>query len=74
MTRKERWIVGAGVAAALAAAAYTSTASAAAENITYTYDARGRLIKVQRTIGTNAMVTTNYVIDNAENRALKNTT
>lgn len=46
----------------------------AAETITYTYDARGRLVKVERTGTINNNVTTNYVIDKAENRTNKTTT
>jgi hypothetical protein len=46
----------------------------AAETITYTYDARGRLIKVERTGTVNNGVTTNYTIDKADNRTNKTTT
>ena len=45
-----------------------STAADAAETITYTYDARGRLVKVERTGTVNNNVTTNYTIDKADNR------
>ncbi len=55
-------------AVALAAAAY------AAETITYTYDARGRLVQVARTGTVNNGVTTNYTIDKADNRTNKTTT
>jgi YD repeat-containing protein len=50
-----------------------STAADAAETITYTYDARGRLVKVVRTGTVNNNVTTDYVIDKAENRTNKTT-
>jgi len=55
-------------ALALAAAAY------AAETISYGYDARGRLVKVQHNGSVNNNVTTNYSYDKADNRLLKNTT
>lgn len=51
-----------------------STAADAAETITYTYDARGRLVKVVRTGTVNNGVTTDYVIDKADNRTNKTTT
>lgn len=49
-------------------------AAYAAETITYTYDARGRLIQVARTGTINNNVTTNYVYDKADNRTTKATT
>jgi hypothetical protein len=52
----------------LGAAAY------AAETITYTYDARGRLIRVAHSGTVNNNVATNYTYDDADNRTLKNTT
>ena len=67
MSTKHRWLIAAALAA-VAAAAF------AAETITYTYDARGRLIKVERTGTVNNGVTTNYTIDKAENRTNKTTT
>ena len=48
-------------------------AAYAAETITYTYDARGRLVKVTRTGTVNNNVVTNYSYDKADNRNLKNT-
>jgi len=50
--------------AALAAAA----AAVAAETITYSYDARGRLIGVARSGTVNNGVSTNYSYDKADNR------
>ena len=55
---------------ALAAAA----AAGAVETISYSYDARGRLVKVQHTGSVNNNVTTNYGYDKADNRIIKNTT
>lgn len=57
-------------AAALAAAA----AAVASETITYTYDARGRLVKVARTGSVNNNVTTEYKYDKADNRTNVNVT
>lgn len=57
------------VAASLAA--FVGTAHAG-ETITYSYDAKGRLVKVVRTTGTNPAVTTTYTHDKADNR--RNTT
>lgn len=49
----------------LGAAAY------AAETITYSYDARGRLIAVAHAGGPSAGLTTSYTLDKADNRAAK---
>ncbi len=46
----------------VAAAAYAS------ETITYTYDSRGRLVKVERKGSVNNNVTANYSYDKADNR------
>ena len=51
-----------------------ATEADAAETITYTYDARGRLVKVVRTGTVNNNVITNYTIDKADNRTNKTTT
>jgi hypothetical protein len=40
----------------------------AAETITYTYDARGRLIRVARSGTVNNNVATNYTYDKGDNR------
>jgi uncharacterized protein involved in exopolysaccharide biosynthesis len=58
------------IGAALAAA----VGAQAAETLNYTYDARGRLVKVERTGTVNNNVTTNYTIDKADNRTNKTTT
>lgn len=52
----------------LGAAAY------AAETITYTYDARGRLVKVAHSGTVNNNVVTNYTYDKADNRNQVTTT
>ena len=62
---------------ALAAAALTVVATAAAmasETIAYTYDARGRLVKVERKGTVNNNVTANYTYDKADNRTNVNVT
>jgi hypothetical protein len=52
---------------ALAIAVLTGTAIAS-ETITYTYDARGRLIRVQHSGSVNNNVSANYSYDKADNR------
>ena len=60
---------------ALAASALAIGAAAvAAETITYTYDARGRLVKVARSGDVNNNVTANYTYDRADNRTNVNVT
>jgi YD repeat-containing protein len=44
------------------------TAALASETISYKYDARGRLVKVQRSGSVNNNVTANYTYDKADNR------
>lgn len=51
-----------------------SAAAHAAETITYSYDARGRLVQVARTGTVNNGVTTSYQFDRADNRVSKTTT
>jgi YD repeat-containing protein len=53
----------------LAAAALAVTAAAlASETITYTYDARGRLVKVERSGTVNNGVRAEYKYDKGDNR------
>lgn len=61
-------IAAAGIALLAVAAAH------AAETLTYSYDARGRLVRVQHNGSVNANVVTNYSYDKADNRTLKNVT
>ena len=56
-------------AAALAAA----SVAAAAETLSFSYDARGRLIRVAHNGSVNNNVATNYGYDKADNRILKKT-
>lgn len=51
----------------------TSVPAWAAETITYSYDARGRLIQVARTGTVNNGVTTTHSYDKADNRVTKTT-
>ena len=69
MTRKDRiaiLLAGAAVAAVPALAI-------AAETIAYKYDARGRLVRVERSGTINNNIATNYSFDKADNRLVKTT-
>jgi YD repeat-containing protein len=66
VNRKLRWLIGIGIAAIAGVAS-------AAETITYTYDARGRLVQVQRAGTVNDGLQTSYTIDKADNRTNKTT-
>jgi YD repeat-containing protein len=54
--------------AVIAAVLVLASATQAAETITYSYDAKGRLIKVVRTGSVNNGVQTVYTHDKANNR------
>ncbi len=56
------------LAGCVTAAALASTSATAAETIRYVYDARGRLIKVERFVASNPTVTSDYEYDRADNR------
>ncbi|MGN6850702.1 MAG: hypothetical protein ACTHJK_14705 [Sphingomicrobium sp.] len=66
MRSKLRWFI---LAAGLVGAAAYAT-----ETITYTYDARGRLIEVVHSGTVNNNVVSNYSYDKADNRTNVNTT
>ena len=51
-----------------------ASAGQASERTTYTYDAKGRLVKVQRSGGTNNGTATDYEHDKADNRKRVRTT
>lgn len=55
-------------AVALATAGLAGAAAWATETITYTYDARGRLVKVERSGTVNNGVKAEYKYDKADNR------
>jgi len=57
-----------------AAIAAASAAAIAAETVVYKYDARGRLVKVERSGTVNNNVVTNYTFDKADNRTAKTIT
>ena len=67
MGRLERFLIGATIAGCAAGAI-------ASETVTYTYDARGRLIRVESNVTGNNVVTTNYAYDKADNRTLRTVT
>ncbi len=48
--------------------ASASTSALASETTTYTYDAKGRLVKVVKSGSVNNGVTTDYTHDKADNR------
>jgi hypothetical protein len=54
------------------AALGTAGVALAAETLTYRYDARGRLVKVERSGNVNNGVNSSYSYDKANNRVLKN--
>ncbi len=51
-----------------------SSAAQATETITYSYDARGRIIEVKRSGTVNNGVVTSYAFDKADNRTSKTKT
>jgi YD repeat-containing protein len=61
-------------AAGIGLAALAAVAAGASETLNYSYDARGRLIRVQHSGSVNGNVVTNYVYDKADNRTFRNTT
>lgn len=70
MSRRKRWellVAGSAIAAA-------SAAAIAAETVDYRYDARGRLVRVERSGTVNNNVATDYSFDKADNRTAKTTT
>lgn len=58
----------AGIAAFAVAIVSLAMPALASETITYTYDAKGRLVKVVRTGTVNNNVTVEYTHDKADNR------
>ena len=69
MTRRTEKVLIALIIAALAGVAAT-----ASETITYTYDARGRLVQVKHAGSVNNNVTANYTYDKGDNRTNVNVT
>jgi hypothetical protein len=56
------------IACTLVLGVAASSLVSAAETITYTYDAKGRLVKIVHTGTVNNNVVSNYTFDNADNR------
>ena len=54
---------------ALGLAAMITSSAQASETITYTYDAKGRLVKVEHSRSINNNLIANYTYDKADNRA-----
>jgi YD repeat-containing protein len=55
-------------------AAIVGSFAMASETVNYTYDAKGRLVKVVHTGTVNNNVTSNYTFDDADNRKTMNVT
>jgi len=62
------------VSSTVAAQEYNASGLSDAESVSYSYDARGRLIRVQRSGGVNNNVQTQYTYDKANNRRSVTTT
>jgi YD repeat-containing protein len=73
MNRKESRGAARALLLGAGALALAATAALAAETITYSYDARGRLVKAERTGSVNGNSVTNYTYDKADNRATRET-
>ncbi|NJO13479.1 MAG: hypothetical protein HC872_08450 [Gammaproteobacteria bacterium] len=56
------------VGSSISAQEYNASAVASTETVSYSYDARGRLKRVQRSGGVNDNVQTQYTYDKANNR------
>ncbi|HEY0130448.1 MAG TPA: hypothetical protein VGB57_03515 [Allosphingosinicella sp.] len=69
MRRGYRWAL-----VATGTAVVAASAALAAETIVYRYDARGRLVKIERSGTVNNNVATSYGFDKADNRVVKTTT
>jgi len=59
-------------ASGLAALVALTGVSGASETVNYTYDAKGRLVKVEHSGSVNTNVVANYTFDKADNRATVN--
>jgi len=69
--KKVEFLAAAGIGLVALAAVAVANAS---ETLNYSYDARGRLVRVQHNGSVNANVVTRYDYDKADNRTLKNVT
>ena len=68
MTRKEMLAVAVTALAVTAAATVAGMSANASETVKYTYDARGRLVKVERSGTVNNNVSAEYKYDKGDNR------
>lgn len=68
MTRKEVAALAATTLVVVAAATLTGMSANASETVNYTYDARGRLVKVERSGTVNNNVSAEYKYDKGDNR------
>ena len=56
------------IAASIGIVALAAMSASASETVTYTYDARGRLVKVERSGTVNNNVSAEYKYDKGDNR------
>lgn len=56
------------IAAAIGVAAFAAMSAGASETVVYKYDARGRLIRVERSGTVNNNVSADYTYDKGDNR------
>ena len=68
MTRKEMLAMAATALAVAATATVAGMSANASETVNYTYDARGRLVKVERSGTVNNNVSAEYSYDKGDNR------
>lgn len=68
MTGKEIAALAASALAVVAAGTLTAMSANASETINYTYDSRGRLVKVERSGTVNNNVSAEYKYDKGDNR------
>ncbi len=72
MTRKEIGALAGTALAVIAAAMLAGMSANASETVNYTYDARGRLVKVQHGGTVNNNVSAEYKYDKGDNRTKVN--
>ena len=73
MKRKEIAALAVSVLAVIAAASLAGMSASASETVNYTYDPRGRLVKVVRSGSVNNNVSAEYKYDKGDNRTNVNT-
>lgn len=75
MKQAIRWFLPAGIIGlGLASLSLEAISAPYNETINYTYDARGRLLKVEHSGSVNNSLQANYTYDKAENRVTVNVT